>query len=393
MAYTPREIKDRVAVGDDIFIVEDLGNNRIRLIPAPTHVSEPGTPVNKALLQPIEDYLATGVVPVERTITAGNGLTGGGSLSTNRTLSLGTPGTLSGATSNNVTSTSHTHAISVATQAEAEAGTNNVKLMTPLRVKEAIASQVPTLGSFYKLVDSFISSGEVGINEVAGIKNSLYRGKNLGTSVTYEQWASITYGTFEDLFIGDYWTINGTTYLIAAFNYYYHSGRPAVTESHITLTTAGNLYRYHMNSSNTTEGGYAHSEMRATGLDQAKTKIYADFSGRVLTHKRYLSNAVVDSQANAATWYDSDVELMNEVMVFGSVVNGRGIRSSNIGTEKSQLPLFTLRPDLLNSDTSSTFWLRDVASSTNFVNVSSAGHGATNQASNELGVRPVFSIY
>ena len=57
MAYTPREIKDRIAVGDDIFQVEDLGNNRIRLIPAPTHVSEPGTPINKALLQPIEDEL------------------------------------------------------------------------------------------------------------------------------------------------------------------------------------------------------------------------------------------------------------------------------------------------------------------------------------------------
>ena len=138
MAYTPREIKDRVAVGDDIFIVEDLGDNRVRLIPAPTHVLEVGTPVNKALLQPIENYLATGVVPVERTITAGNGLSGGGSLTTNRTLSLGTPGTLSGATSNNVTSTSHTHAISVATKAEAEAGTNNTKLMTPLRVADAL---------------------------------------------------------------------------------------------------------------------------------------------------------------------------------------------------------------------------------------------------------------
>ena len=174
MAYTPREIKDRVAVGDDIFVIENLGDNRIKLIPAPTHVSEPGTPVNKALLQPIEDYLATGVVPVERTITAGNGLTGGGdlsadrtlsvdftkvvpvqrtitagngltgggSLTTNRTLSLGTPSTLSGATSNSVTSTSHTHAISVATKAEAEGGTNNVKLMTPLRVAEAFNSRV-----------------------------------------------------------------------------------------------------------------------------------------------------------------------------------------------------------------------------------------------------------
>ncbi len=57
MAYIPREIKDRVAVGDDIFIVEDLGDNRVRLIPAPTHVLEVGTPVNKALLQPMENHM------------------------------------------------------------------------------------------------------------------------------------------------------------------------------------------------------------------------------------------------------------------------------------------------------------------------------------------------
>lgn len=67
MTYVARDIKDRVAVGDDVFIVEDLGNNKIKLTPAPTHVSEPGTPVNKALLQPIEDFLATlskgGVTP------------------------------------------------------------------------------------------------------------------------------------------------------------------------------------------------------------------------------------------------------------------------------------------------------------------------------------------
>ena len=119
MAYTPREIKDRVAVGDDIFQVEDLGNNRIRLIPAPTHVSEPGTPINKALLQPIEDYLATGVVPVERTITVGDGLIGGGDLSADRTLK-----------------------IDFATKSEAEAGVNNKKLMTPLRMAEAFNNRV-----------------------------------------------------------------------------------------------------------------------------------------------------------------------------------------------------------------------------------------------------------
>ena len=46
------------------------------------------------------------------TISAGNGLTGGGSGAANRSLTLGTPGTLSGSTTNSVTTSSHTHALS-----------------------------------------------------------------------------------------------------------------------------------------------------------------------------------------------------------------------------------------------------------------------------------------
>lgn len=45
------------------------------------------------------------------TVTAGNGLTGGGSLSENRTISLGTPSTITGTSTNSATAQSHTHAI------------------------------------------------------------------------------------------------------------------------------------------------------------------------------------------------------------------------------------------------------------------------------------------
>lgn len=55
MAYVAREIKDRVAIGDDCFYMEQLEDGRIRLIPAPDSVTEVGTDINKALLQPIED--------------------------------------------------------------------------------------------------------------------------------------------------------------------------------------------------------------------------------------------------------------------------------------------------------------------------------------------------
>ena len=55
MAYVAREIKDRVALGDNCFFMEELEDGRIMLIPAPDSVTEVGTDINKALLQPIED--------------------------------------------------------------------------------------------------------------------------------------------------------------------------------------------------------------------------------------------------------------------------------------------------------------------------------------------------
>lgn len=60
MAYTSRIIKDRVADGDDRFTIEEVGVNAsgkkvYRLVPEPISVSEPGTDINKTLLQLIED--------------------------------------------------------------------------------------------------------------------------------------------------------------------------------------------------------------------------------------------------------------------------------------------------------------------------------------------------
>lgn len=48
-------------------------------------------------------------VTTARTVTAGNGLTGGGALSSNLTLTLGTPSDITATSTNSVTATSHTH--------------------------------------------------------------------------------------------------------------------------------------------------------------------------------------------------------------------------------------------------------------------------------------------
>lgn len=57
MPFTAREIKDRVATGDDCFHLESLPDGRTRITPSPDSVEEPGTDVNKELLQPIENKL------------------------------------------------------------------------------------------------------------------------------------------------------------------------------------------------------------------------------------------------------------------------------------------------------------------------------------------------
>ena len=57
MAYIAPIFKDRVAIGDDKYIMSDIGNGKISLSSAPDEVLANGTDVNKSLLQPIVDAL------------------------------------------------------------------------------------------------------------------------------------------------------------------------------------------------------------------------------------------------------------------------------------------------------------------------------------------------
>lgn len=223
--------------------------------------------------------------------------------------------------------------------------------------------------------------------------NSIYRGKYLGSSVTSEQYAAIAAGTFVDLYIGDYWTIGGVNYRIAAFNYYYNSGDAPCTTNHVTIVPDTALYNAVMNSTDITTGAYVGSEMYTTHLASAKSTILAAFPGHVLTHRQLLVNNVTEGKASGVAWFDSQVELMNEVMVYGSIAWGEstvGGSGHNVGVCKSQLPLFAFAPDLISNGV--TYWLRDVVSAANFVFVSSAGFAYNNSASSSAGVRPAFSI-
>lgn len=238
-------------------------------------------------------------------------------------------------------------------------------------------------------------NGNISIFSNAGSHNGIFRGKNLGTSVTQGQWTAIQNGTFDDLYIGDYWVIGGATWRIAAFDYYLNCGDTSFAKHHAVIVPDTSLYSHNMNDTNITTGAYIGSKMYTEGLEQAKTTISNAFgSSHVLSHRIYLSKATSNGKASAGAWTDSTVDLMCEHMVYGSgifspVSDGSTV-PNNYRVEKSQLPLFAHNPRMIGIR--SAWWLRDVISSADFAVVGGSGLADYYNASNALDVRPAFCI-
>lgn len=252
--------------------------------------------------------------------------------------------------------------------------------------------KVITVENLHKGLQTDIDSVRNVLADGAAAHNCIYRGKNLGTSVTAAQYAAISSGKFTDLYIGDYWVIKGVTYRIAAFDYYYNCGDTNFTKHHVVVVPDTSLYKAQMNTSNVTTGGYTGSAMYKSNLAQAKTTIKAAFgSAHVLTKRELLTNAVNGNTPSGWAWFDSDVELMNEVQVYGSVAwgahDGNGY---NVASGDGQFPLFMFdRTKLHNRE---DYWLRDVSSATYFSVVNSNGDADISTASTSFGVRPAFCI-
>lgn len=234
----------------------------------------------------------------------------------------------------------------------------------------------------------------------AGGHNSIFRGKNLGTSYTSAMSKAIQAGTFDDLYVGDYLTINGTVYRIAGFNLGKQIGGNASMGNCMCLVPDSALYSAQMHNTdsgqytegsaaNTTTGAYANSDMRTTNLAQATQKIVNDFgSTHVMSYRDILPNATANGQASGWAWYDCKVELMSEVMVYGTTVWANS--GYEVGCINSQLPLFALAPEYIHRRF--VYWLRGVGSATSFASVSNAGYATNTNASFSYGVRPFFFV-
>ena len=248
----------------------------------------------------------------------------------------------------------------------------------------------------------YVANATLGNNN-AGFHNSIYRGKSLGSALTSAQSTAIRAGTFDDLFIGDYWTINGIVWRIAGFDMYYKCGDTSLDTHHLCVVPDTALENSVWNDTDNTvtggpEGGagYIGSKIRAAvkASGGSESMVIAAFGdSHVLSYRAlYPSAYSSEGEATGWAWTNARVELMNETMVYGHQAcanNGRYNGYEN-GIDARQLPLFMMNPTLGRIQAS--WWLRSVFFAAHVCRVNSDGSADYAGAHYSNGVRPFALI-
>ena len=222
--------------------------------------------------------------------------------------------------------------------------------------------------------------------------------------------ANIANGTFHDIFPGDYITkqvtISGTAYtvnwVVADCDYWINKGDQGngMTTHHVAIVPQTPIFNARMNATNTTEGGYAGSEMYKNVIPACATGIVNAFgSDHILTFRdhltRDLNTSAVSSGITVFTgasnwngvWYSQQCNLMSEAMVYDGPHCASSALDNIMATR--QFSAFRLGERLINYNRQ-WWWLRDVVSSAGFARVDGDGvcAGALLASAAHVGVRP-----
>lgn len=256
----------------------------------------------------------------------------------------------------------------------------------------------------------------------AGAHNGIFRGKYLTNLGIEEICRRISNGSFEDLYIGDYFDITITTSyttnekvrgILAGFDTYWNNGDTAFARHHAVIVSKNCFNKtLAMNPSVTTVGGFVGSNMWKTILPVYKNALQSALNNHILMHRTFLTNAIdANLNSNAGNnfkgassgcqWVDTHLSLLSEIQVFGSNIFSSSF--FDIGCDNLQLPLFALDPTAKVCGKNTTtdgngdggrqwYWLRNVVSTNNFACAADAGYSHYFSTSGLIGVRPIFCI-
>ena len=231
-------------------------------------------------------------------------------------------------------------------------------------------------------------------------RNNFYRGKNLGTTFTLSQLDAIRTGTFNDLYVGDYWTgPDGVRYDIAHFNYFrggMHPDSGAIrNKNHIVLITSPWVQTATQMFPVIGDNGYMHSQIRTALRNHAPT-VQSFFTNATL--ETVSDYAVGKAYRDGRTWtgdlISDKLMLMNELQVYGTYIHA-AMNDNNTPRYKAtfhtnQFALFRLLP--ANRAVKGTWFLRDSAGRGYFTAVAATGYARELSPTYSSTLRPFFAI-
>lgn len=188
------------------------------------------------------------------------------------------------------------------------------------------------------------------------------------------------------------------TLMFAAFDYYYNMGDTALTTHHAVLIPETFFAAAaKMNPTNTTAGGYYNSDMHQITLPCYAKSLKTALGNHLLAHKTWLTTTVNTSTpsmagagtkgaSSASAWETTELQLMNEVQLYGTMVWSSS--AYEVGVDNEKLPVFNfINPVQYGRN---IVWLRSVVSSTYFAYCNHNGGVYYNGASNAYYVRPLI---
>lgn len=186
--------------------------------------------------------------------------------------------------------------------------------------------------------------------------------------------------------------------MFAAFDYYYNMGDTALTNHHAVLIPktffATNAK---MNPTNTTTGGYYNSDMHQITLPCYAKSLKTALGNHLLAHKTWLTTTVststpsmagagITGASSASAWETTELQLMNELQIYGTMVWSSS--AYEVGVDNEKLPVF----NFINPVQYGRYnvWLRSVVSSTAFAICYDSGVAYNPGASYVAYVRPLI---
>lgn len=250
-------------------------------------------------------------------------------------------------------------------------------------------------------------------DSIPAMHRQIYRGKNLGNTVTSTQSDNIKNGTFHDIWVGDYWEIGGMKYYVADFDLYYGSFRNPSLSHHVVVWPGDKFgtEQFITTANTNSTNGYGESNIRkalhgSTGNTEAYTTITSAFSSHILTYSEFLCQGLnqgtigdLDTTGSSKEYTDCSLELPTVSMLTG----GSAITQTMVSVfptggvlVRSPMALFLHDPLKLKceSNPGTAYWSRDYDwRLPRQYNAYFTGDNVNGLASNSFsGVRPFFLV-